>query len=69
MMANTDYPEFDIEGMAELLNKYCYKTKVNDIMAYRDHSHASLCGGGHGVAQNKKWYENFDDSMESFIQN
>ena len=68
IMAKTDYPEFNLDGMAELLITW-YQTKPKDIMAYRDHAHASMCGGGHGVAQNKKWYENFDDSMESYVQN
>jgi hypothetical protein len=40
-----------------------------EIITFRDYAFPSMCGGGHGVAQNKKWFENFDDSLESYVQN
>jgi hypothetical protein len=38
-----------------------------EIITFRDYAFPSMCGGGHGVEQNKKWFENFDDSLESYV--
>ena len=69
LMTKTDYPEFNVDGQAELLKQWVDKKFTDkEILTFRDYAYPSMLGG-HGVVQNKKWFENTDDSLESFVKN
>jgi trimethylamine monooxygenase len=67
MIDETDYPNFDIEGMRKTFLSW-KKDKKEDIMAFRNKSYASLMTGTQSPAHHTPWLEALDDSMEAYLQ-
>ena len=62
------YPKFDIDAIAQTFFDWEH-TKHGDIMGYRDHGHKSVITGHMAPVHNKKWIEEFDDSLGCFTNN
>lgn len=66
LIAETDYPSFDIETANESF--YAWKKhKKQAIMEFRDHGHVSPMSGTMAPAHHTKWVEALDDSRESYL--
>lgn len=68
LLKDTDYPEFDVEKVAELF-KLWLRHKQEDIMGYRNQSYASTLTGTVAPPLPNSWMELLDDSLETFMTN
>ena len=68
LVAETDYPSFDIDGACEAFFEW-KKHKAKDIMAFRDNSYKSVITGTMAPVHHTPWKEALDDSMEAYLQN
>ncbi|MFN7003706.1 MAG: NAD(P)/FAD-dependent oxidoreductase, partial [Roseinatronobacter sp.] len=68
LVAETDYPSFDIDGASEAFFEW-KKHKGKDIMAFRDNSYRSVITGSMAPVHHTPWKDALDDSMESYLQN
>ena len=68
LVAETDYPSFDIDGASEAFFEW-KKHKTKDIMAFRDNSYRSVITGSMAPAHHTPWKDALDDSMECYLQN
>lgn len=68
LVAETDYPSFDIDGATEAFMEW-KKHKAKDIMAFRDNSYRSVITGSMAPVHHTPWKDALDDSMESYLQN
>lgn len=66
LLQATDYPEFDVEGAAELFKQW-QRDKRADILGYRNKSYRSVLTGTMSPAHHTPWMEAMDDSLEAFI--
>ncbi len=66
LLKATDYPAFDVEGMAEIFKKWEHH-KEDDILGYRNKSYRSTLTGNMAPAHHTPWMEALDDSMEAFL--
>ncbi|QFT96686.1 4-hydroxyacetophenone monooxygenase [Roseovarius sp. THAF8] len=67
LMAETDYPGFDVEMACQQF--YAWKKhKKKDIMAFRDHGYVSPMTGKQAPAHHTAWKDALDDSLESYLQ-
>src|SRR5690606_9838012 len=66
LVAHTDSPRFDIDGMAELFKQWL-RDKQEDILGYRDKSHRSTMTGTLAPAHHTPWMQAMDDSVEAFL--
>jgi len=66
LVGPTDYPEFDIEGMAALFKQW-KQHKKESILGYRDRSYRSTMTGTLAPPHHTPWMEALDDSMEAFL--
>ncbi len=66
LVGPTDYPEFDIEGMAELFKEWKHD-KQEDILGYRNKSYRSTLTGTLAPPHHTPWMEAMDDSLEAFL--
>ncbi|MDK3018780.1 NAD(P)-binding domain-containing protein [Pseudodonghicola flavimaris] len=68
LVAETDYPSFDIDGACEAFFEW-KKHKVEDIMGFRNNSYKSVITGTMAPKHHTPWKEALDDSMEAYLQN
>jgi trimethylamine monooxygenase len=67
LIDETDYPNFNIEGMRQTFLSW-KKDKKEDIMAFRNKSYASLMTGTQSPAHHTPWLEALDDSLEAYLR-
>jgi trimethylamine monooxygenase len=66
LIDETDYPDFDIEGVNRTFIDWKHNKK-DGIMTFRDKSHASLMTGTKSPPHHTPWLEALDDSLESYL--
>ena len=67
LIADTDYPGFDVDGTDEAFFQW-KKNKKLGIMTYRDNGHRSVMTGTDAPIHRTPWVEAMDDSMESYLR-
>ena len=67
LIAETDYPHFDIAAANQAFYEW-KKHKKKDIMTFRDHGYISPMTGFKAPAHHTRWVEALDDSIESYLQ-
>jgi trimethylamine monooxygenase len=67
LIAETDYPSFDIDGSNEAFFQW-KKHKSHGIMTFRDHSHKSVMTGAMAPPHHTPWKDALDDSIESYLK-
>ncbi|MFM8606636.1 MAG: NAD(P)-binding domain-containing protein [Hyphomicrobiales bacterium] len=67
LIAETDYPSFDVDGACEAFYEW-KEHKKNDIMAYRNHSYKSVITGTIAPVHHTPWKDALDDSKESYLK-
>jgi len=68
LIAETDYPSFDVEGACKAF--YEWKGhKKSGIMSFRDHSYKSVITGTMAPTHHTPWKDALDDSMECYLKN
>lgn len=68
LIADTDYPSFDVDGANEAFLQW-KKHKKEDIMGFRNNSYRSVITGSMAPAHHTPWKDALDDSLESYLQN
>ena len=66
MIAPTDYPPFDVEGVAKTFKQWEHD-KEADILGYRNKSYRSTLTGTVAPPHHTPWMEAMDDSLEAFL--
>lgn len=66
LIAETDYPDFDIDGANEAFFGW-KKDKKKAIMSFRDVSYTSVLTGTPSPAHHTPWKDALDDSYEAFL--
>jgi trimethylamine monooxygenase len=67
LIAATDYPSFDVEGVNKTFMEWEHH-KMENIMGFRDKAYRSLMTGTLSPKHHTKWLKAMDDSMESYLQ-
>ena len=67
LIDETDYPNFDIKGVNRTFMDWKYNKK-DDIMGFRDKSHASLMTGTQSPPHHTPWLKALDDSLEAYLK-
>jgi len=67
LIDETDYPDFDIKGVNRTFMDWKHNKK-DDIMGFRDKSHASLMTGTQSPPHHTPWLEALDDSLEAYLK-
>ena len=67
LIADTDYPSFDIDAANEAFFQW-KKHKKENIMTFRDHGYVSPMTGTMAPAHHTPWKDALDDSLESYLQ-
>jgi len=67
LIDETDYPNFDIKGVNRTFMDWKHNKK-DDIMAFRDKSHASLMTGTESPPHHTPWLDALDDSLEAYLK-
>ena len=67
LMADTDYPEFDI-GMSNDAFFQWKKHKKKNIMGFRDNGYVSPMTSAKAPPHHTKWVDALDDSLESYLR-
>ena len=62
-----DYTNFDIKGVNRKFMDWKYNKK-DDIMGFRDKSHASLMTGTQSTDHHTPWLKELDDSLEAYLK-
>lgn len=68
LIAETDYPDFDVDGMCKAFFEW-KQHKVDNIMGFRDNSYKSLLTGTMAPKHHTAWVEALDDLMETYLRN
>ena len=68
LIAETDYPSFDIDGACEAFYQW-KKNKKKGIMSFRDNCHESVMTGSMAPLHHTPWKDELDDSMECYLKN
>lgn len=68
LLAETDYPQFDIEGTNKTFMEWEHH-KAENIMGFRDNAYRSLMTGTLSPKHHTPWVEALDDSMEVYLRN
>lgn len=68
LIADTDYPSFDVDGVNEMFFR-CMKHKRENIMTYRDHRYKSVMTGTMAAEHHTPWRDALDDSLETYLRN
>ena len=68
LIAETDYPSFDIDGANDAFFQW-KKHKKKDIMTFRNNSYRSVTTGSMAPVHHTPWKDALDDSMEAYLQN
>ncbi len=67
LIAETDYPSFDVDGANEKFFEW-KKYKKKNIMEFRNYSHASVMTGNDSPPHHTPWKDCLDDSMEDYLR-
>jgi trimethylamine monooxygenase len=68
LIAETDYPTFNVEGACEAF--FAWKDhKKKNIMTFRDNAYASVMTGTMAPLHHTPWKDALEDSMESYLRN
>jgi trimethylamine monooxygenase len=68
LIAETDYPSFDVDGACEAF--YQWKGhKGQDIMGFRNNSYKSVITGTMAPIHHTPWKDALDDSLEVYLEN
>jgi len=67
LIDETDYPDFDIKGVNRTFKDWKHNKK-DDIMGFRDKSHASLMTGTQSPPHHTPWLKALDDSLEAYLK-
>lgn len=67
LIAETDYPSFDVEGVNKTFMQWEHH-KHDDIMGFRNNAYPSLMTGNKQPLHHTPWMEAMDDSMASYLQ-
>ena len=68
LIAETDYPNFDVDGADQAFFAW-KKHKKENIMTFRDNAYKSVITGSMAPVHHTPWKEALDDSMESYLAN
>ncbi len=66
LIAETDYPSFDIAGANEAFFQW-KKHKKKDIMTFRNNGYKSVMTGTMAPVHHTPWKDALDDSLESYL--
>ena len=66
LVDQTDYPDFDIPKVNEMLKRW-KNDKKEDIMGYRNIGYASTLTGTEAPSHHTVWVDALDDSLESYL--
>jgi trimethylamine monooxygenase len=68
LIAETDYPSFDVDGACEAF--FAWKDdKKKGIMTFRDNAYKSVITGTMAPVHHTPWKDALEDSMESYLKN
>jgi trimethylamine monooxygenase len=67
LIAETDYPSFDVDGANEAFFEW-KEHKKKGIMEFRNHSYKSVITGTMAPAHHTPWKDALDDSLESYLR-
>ena len=67
LIADTDYPSFDVDAANEAFFQW-KKHKKKNIMTFRDNGYKSPMTGTVAPEHHTKWKDALDDSLESYLQ-
>ncbi len=68
LIAETDYPSFDVDGACEAFFEW-KEHKKQGIMTFRDHAYQSIMTGSMAPLHHTPWKDALEDSMESYLRN
>ncbi len=68
LIAETDYPSFDVDGANDAFFQW-KKHKKQNIMTFRDNAYRSVMTGTMAPTHHTAWVDAMDDSMESYLRN
>lgn len=68
LIADTDYPSFDVDGACEAFFEWKYH-KAKDIMGFRNNSYKSIITGTMAPTHHTPWKDALDDTLEVYLQN
>ncbi|MBL9046928.1 MAG: NAD(P)/FAD-dependent oxidoreductase [Tabrizicola sp.] len=68
LIAETDYPSFDVDGACQAFYDWKDHKKV-DIMTFRDNAYKSVITGTMAPLHHTPWKDALEDSMESYLKN
>ncbi|MEQ8666709.1 MAG: NAD(P)/FAD-dependent oxidoreductase [Rhodospirillales bacterium] len=68
LIADTDYPSFDVDGACEAFFQW-KKHKKENIMTFRNNCYKSVITGTMAPVHHTPWKDALDDSMESYLKN
>jgi len=68
LIAETDYPSFDVEGACQAFKEWKGHKKQN-IMGFRDNCYKSVITGTMAPIHHTKWVDEMDDSLECYLKN
>ena len=68
LVAETDYPTFDVEGACNAFKEWKGHKKIN-IMTFRDNAYKSVITGTMAPKHHTPWKDAMDDSLEVYLQN
>jgi trimethylamine monooxygenase len=68
LIAETDYPSFDVDGACEAFFEW-KEHKKKDIMGFRNNAYRSVITGTMAPVHHTPWKDALEDSMESYLRN
>jgi trimethylamine monooxygenase len=68
LIAETDYPSFDVEGACKAFKEW-KGHKKEGIMTFRNNSYTSVITGTKAPKHHTPWKDAMDDSLEVYLQN
>ena len=68
LIAETDYPSFDVDGACEAFYEWKKHKSIN-IMTFRDNAYKSVITGTMAPVHHTPWKDALDDSLEVYLQN
>ncbi|SFR05914.1 NAD(P)-binding domain-containing protein [Poseidonocella sedimentorum] len=68
LIAETDYPTFDVEGACQAFKQWKGHKKAG-IMTFRDNCYKSVMTGSMAPIHHTPWAEALDDSLEVYLRN
>lgn len=66
LVARTDYPEFDLDRVAELFKQW-QADKQKDVLTYRDIPYPSVTTGKMAPVHHTRWLDEKDDSLRTYL--